>query len=408
MLTKSTVFEAKNARAVSILKSWLREVGISYRVSFTPNCDLLVTSSEGVKKEVQITAGDSGTAPEGAVVLQAGVLTGRRIQAAMEAFAAFQRTLGYEAKTPVDRGQLPDKKLDYKDNFEAVAMRHTELRRSPNPTAKELSQYDVVLKKATWNFLRLNTQLCQDHVHSFEDLFTYAQTWLVVYLGYYQVPAEQDKESNNEKKLYAYLWQRFGEFRSLLNKKRRNVLAGMDTASIGQFNEPYRYNCGQGEGKYFGYLDRKGSSESGLESDDTDESYVARHNELDLRSPNTRRTSAAANLEARLAALPHDEMMETLKTAMENDRLHIDASREARKRLAEHIHGCALCTHLSPPGLEEDEDVPKVDPRERLHALGRLRSSLKGTIKPNDARARYEALNEKESAPALEEDEDSA
>lgn len=369
MTRKQTVYEPKNARAISILKTWLREVGISYRVSVTPTCDLLVTTQDGKRVEVQVNAGESAAPPEGAVVLHGAVLTGRRIQDALDHFLAFQVALGYPGTTPVHRGELPEKKLSYIDNFEDVAMRHTEFRRSTNPTTEELAKYTAVIKKAAWNFLRLNQELCHDHVLGIEDLFSYTQIWLTIYLTYYQVPVEQALDANNEKKLYSYLTQRFSEFKHLLWKKARNILPNLDVASVGRgASVPVGWETetqvGQG-----GQRDSAKSfvAKNVDESEEIDEAYVERHCELDLRTPNTRRTSATAKLEESLAALPHDRMMELLQEAMENTRLHADAQKEARKRLARHMHTCALCAHLSPPGLENDEDDSSPGLEEQEH-----------------------------------------
>jgi len=365
-MRKATVFEAKNSRAVSILKAWCRAVGISYRVSAVAGVDLSVVAADGSAVLVQVQAADSETAPSSAVVLPASVITGRKIRDSFALFEGFQTTLGYEPKTPVDRGALPESKLSYHDHFEDVAFRHSELHRCPNPDPEHLARYETTAKKATHNFLNLNKRLCEDNMLDFDDLFAvYASMWTVVYIGYYEVPAEQDIADNNERKLYTYLWQRFGELRELLYKKGRSTLVTLDTASIGQHGRPTSWNSslnrntadaleGSGGGHTTAKVDHWYARED-AEEDEQDEDYISRHCELDLRTPNTRRASATRLLENSLTALGHDQMIVTLQAAIENDRIHPDARKEATRRLADHQQGCSACVHLSVPALEEDE-----------------------------------------------------
>lgn len=350
---KVTVFEAKNSRAVSLLKSWLRAVEIGFRVGSGP-VDLLVTARDGTKTEIQVDAGDSKPAPEGCIVIEASTLTGRHIKGALDAFVILQARLGYAPKMPVDRGALPTQKLSYIDAFEDVALRHTELRRAPNPSSAEITKYEPVMKKATWNFLRTNSRLCQDHMLEFDELFgTYARCFTINYLAWYLVPEEMDKECNNERKLYAYLWQRFGELRSLLNKKARSTLVTLDVAAIGRRGQTYDY-CDK----------TTWVADEEEQEDEVDEAYVARHCELDIKNPHTRRASAIRLLDVKLAKLDHNSMIELLQSAAENDRIHPDAQREAAARLQKHAATCPDCIHLSQNesfGIEEDEEFGAVD-----------------------------------------------
>lgn len=349
---KATVFEAKNCRAVSLLKSWLRASGIGFRVG-EGAVDLLVTAKNGERVSVQIHAADSSPTPEGCTVIEASTLTGRNIQGALDAFCEFQKTLGYEAKCPVNRGDLPTQKLSYVDSFEDVALRHTELRRAPNPTTEDLMKWEPVMKKATWNFIRANGQLLQDHMLEFDELFgTYARCYTVNYLAWYMVPEDKATDSNNERKLYVYLWQRFSELRSLLRKKGRSTLVGLDIAAIGRGGATYDYSDRT-------YWSTSSSDDIEQEEEKVDEAYLTRHRELDTRNPNARRASAINLLTVKLAKLDHGAMVEILKEASENYRIHPDAQREAAKRLAEHASSCPDCMQSSEytgAAIQEDEE----------------------------------------------------
>jgi hypothetical protein len=337
-MRKAKVFEAKNSRAVSLMKSWLRASGISFTTGAEPGVDLAVLDAAGRPVALQINCGESPPAAPGTVMVAGSVLTGRHLRDGLAFFTDFVAGLGYTPKTPVDRGELPEQKLSVVDDFEAVAMRHSELRRCPNPSTAQMKRYEPVLKKATWNFLRVNSRLCADNMLEFGDLFSYAQAWTINYLGLYEVPPEQDTANNNEKKLYYFLWQRYNEFRLLLLKKGRNIFPELDTASVAQHDRPYDHN----NLASWNWADEQEEA--------VDEGYIARRRQLDVRTPNIRRASATRLLEQELGALPHDKLVTTLTEAVQNDRIHPDARREAARRLTEHCESCETCSG----GFSED------------------------------------------------------
>lgn len=357
-MRKTKVFEAKNARAVSLLKSWLRAVEVSYQVPVRTGAkvaevDLIVTSQDGRAVQVQVNSGDSPAASPATTVLDGTVLTGRNIQAARDLFSGFLGSLGYEARSPVDRGALPDGKLDYHDRFEDVSMRHADLHRVPNPSENELLRYEAVMKKAAWTFLRSQGRFCDEHMFEFGDLYTYAMVWTTIYIGYYEVPEHEVTASNNEKKLYSFLSQRFDELRAIGDKKGKNIFATLDVAFLGMHGQVYEWG------------DKSCWDGNVMRTEERpDDEYVARHNELDLRTPNTRRVSATHVLESKLRALPHDEMINVLKETAKNERLHPDATAEAARRLADHQHGCTACVYLDEmsPTVTPDDQAPGIDP----------------------------------------------
>jgi hypothetical protein len=359
MRKQPKVIEPKNARAVSLLKSWLRQLGISYEIGVSAGVDLVVGAKDGQRIQVQVSCGESVSCPVGAVVIQGGVLTGRDIQAGLDLFSTFVSSLGYEPQPPVNRGELPEKKLNYVENFEDVTMRHTELRRCPNPSAGQMEQYADVMKKATYSFLRSFHRFCRENSLEFDDLYTYAQVWTVIYLGYYEVPMHAITENNNQKKLYKYLSQRFLEFFSVTEKKAKNIF-GASHARDGTF-----WDRPGGDGK-----DRTVFNEINcllgpyrIIDEIVDDQYVARHCRLDVRTPNTRRSSATAVLEEELSMLPHDILVEKLQEAADNVHIHPDAQREAVRRLDEHRASCLDCgpSDLHVAGqVRENEDVAGV------------------------------------------------
>jgi hypothetical protein len=350
-----TVFEAKNARAVSLVKSWLKAVGIGFESGVEIGVDIVAQLADGGSRGLQVDCGESAPAPEGTVILQGAAFTGRKIADAYLAFEALQRALGYNPKVAVDRGPVPETKLSYHENFEDVAFRHSELRRSPNPSTEDLTKYDACLKKATWNFIRMNQVLVCDNMLEFGDLFTYAQVWTINYLTYYQVPAEQDTHSNNERKLYSYVWQRYGELRGLLMKTAKNQFVDAETVAISmsdmcltagwEHDQPMRKTNAR-EAVASSVWSVSQSEDSGQETGSG--------------SKAGRKRTAEETLVKKLAEMPHDRMVEVLTEAVENDRIHPDARREARNRLRSHSQTCPSCS-LGNQILEVDEETSSVD-----------------------------------------------
>jgi hypothetical protein len=128
---------------------------------------------------------------------------------------------------PTDRGPTPTTKARFKDEFEFVAFRHMEFRRTSNPTSLQLKAYEPIIVATSANFFRKSKNLCMDHMMDIDDLKTYATMWTVNYIGLYELPP--DTGDQNFKLLRTYLSQRFNELRGLLWKKGRNILVSLIT-----------------------------------------------------------------------------------------------------------------------------------------------------------------------------------
>jgi hypothetical protein len=94
-----------------------------------------------------------------------------------------------------------------------------------------------VVSKAVNRFLYINTKICRRHGLEFEDLKTYAQIWTCNYLGLYKVA--NPTNNDNERKLYAHLCQRFGNFVEVLLKKERSCIPDPQTTSVALLGKPY-------------------------------------------------------------------------------------------------------------------------------------------------------------------------
>jgi hypothetical protein len=86
-----------------------------------------------------------------------------------------------------------------------------------------------------------------------------------------------------------------------------------------------------------------------------DYDYVARNCELDLSSATSRHRTANERLGQLLGQLPHDLLVEKLKTVQDNLRFDSATRREAKRRLAMHVGECRACTREANETPEEKE-----------------------------------------------------
>lgn len=362
----SYVKEPKNAKAVLQVSNWLKAAGIKPGPSSIEGCDLAVKRlGERGELHIKIAAGadDPRPAADHLFVL-ASELTHRSKAVALTAFHGITQAAGYGKPETLSRGPDPIKKLSFEDNFELVAMRHKEFRKVPNPSAEELKQYEKVVNKAVSRFLYINTKICKRHGIDFDDLRTYAQIWTCNFLGLYKVA--KPTNNDNERKLYAHLCQRFGNFVEVLLKKERSCIPDSQTASVAIFGRPYeggRIGTGrrvwhqEHEADMHEALEAELDAEvnvdleglEGLTYDGMDQELAALTDdaaeEAEERQVNDlkRRKEAQATLKAEFSKLTHERLLFLLEEAANNGALCPDARSEARKQLRLHRESCASC-----------------------------------------------------------------
>lgn len=325
------------------IKSWLGAVGIPAHVDRL-NKTLHVTDSAGncVVIETDLHGHSS------AICVNPKDYTSRNLQRGLDAFRGLQVALGYEPKLPVDRGPAFEGKAHYSNNFELVAMRHTDFRRCPNPPPGKLESYGTVIETASRKFFRTNSVKCQDNLLGIGDLRTYAQLWTCEYITLMEDPTLDQRE--NERYLYKFLSQRFTEFRKVLDKKNRNVLPMLDDAFISLHGRTYDYA-------------NKASWYAADAEEDPSEVVADEQDEEQPEGP---------TLDEQLSAMGHDQMVAALKAAVENDRIHLDARREASKRLQAHAMKCDDCSGVDFPRAHGDDGIvgasPIVDENGRVFA----------------------------------------
>lgn len=348
---KNYTIQAPNATAVTILRTWLKSVGIPVRTSKAPGFDLTVTNILDEALEVQVTRRKDETLLGPGIQVLAGDFTGKKTSVALAAFHRITDEAGYDRTQPVNRGAEPalnekgnPRKLHYKDEEFLVAIRHTEFRRAPNPEANRWLKYKATMEKTANGFLRQNFELCARFGLTADDVMQYARCYVVNFCSRYEIPEEETTFFDNERKCFSYLRQRFNsDLRAILLKKQRSTMPDAETVSIG----------------LFGKTDADPEVSPDTVEEDTDFDYIAKHCELDISSPVARRTSAASKLTELLQQLPHDQRIELLRAASANTSFDTVTRREAMRQLRLHIAGCESCA--SDTGVEEDKDLAGTD-----------------------------------------------
>lgn len=353
---------AKNARALIQVSAWLKAVGIEVKPSEAPGCDLAVTHKAGNQVDVAVvTSYDHVPLFGDGLVVLANELTSQHTATAHRAFHMITVAAGYGTPNPVaGRGAEPSRKLRYDDNFELVSMRHREFRRVPNPEAKDITAYNKVVYKAIKRFMGINAVICRRNGVEFEDLRSYARVWTCNYLGLFKVA--NPTENDNERKLYAYLNQRFTEMAGMLVKKERNCVPDLQAAHIARFGTTFEaINRKQGLGTYLetsAEMSFEDHAEALLDEEVAEEIEVAAFQdgyeglmipEVDAQekekkiSDNKRRKLAAAALKTKLASMPHEDLLALLGSTSTNAYVHPDARKEAVRQLRLHKEDCSVC-----------------------------------------------------------------
>lgn len=343
----------KNFRALNVLKSWLRANQIPFSGA-KDDADLVVSGKTG-DVPVRVLA-ENASQLDGAIDIVATDLMHRNRDVALKSYHVLTEAAGFGSPMPFDRGEEPEQKPLSTDDEFLVGIRHTEVRRSPNPDPAKFAEYDKVLHKAVWTFYNVNRDFCRRIGYSVEDLMSYAQTMLISFCA--RTEDESLPRSENEKTLYVYLRQRFAEIYKIMTQKDRSMTPDADTVSIALLNKSYRadMNLGfeyendprdvEGDELMVRMLGSKGSEPSDAE-------YRNRKRQLDCSSPTKRKSSASKMLRARLEAMPHDDMVELLTTSTKNILIAPDARREAGKQLKKHNAACTICKPLE---IEIDEE----------------------------------------------------
>jgi len=223
--TKTYAIPPKNLRAVNLLQGWFSAIGISVRPG--QRTDLEVANANGGYDGVVVSM-EGASAPAGChYSIDARVITGRRVDHAMEAFRGLCERLGWKnLPPPVDRGKIPQKRVAAKDDFDLRVLRHRDFHRVPNPAPHRLESYKKMMEYELVTFVYRNQDLCRNIGFDVDDLRTYAQVWVSIFIGRDEIKAEEgrDTHAENQKKARSYVRQRLFEMSELIRRKRDQAI----------------------------------------------------------------------------------------------------------------------------------------------------------------------------------------
>lgn len=126
---------------------------------------------------------------------------------------------GYGKPLPFDRGEKPDERINYNDNFEDVYLRHSLFRRVPDATPEQMEPYMATLKSCARKSLFKWQSSFRAMGFGEEDLINIGQIYLMSFIHFY---ATSEDINENKKLLVAFLKQRFGEAAKIIFKKALN------------------------------------------------------------------------------------------------------------------------------------------------------------------------------------------
>jgi hypothetical protein len=138
----------------------------------------------------------------------------------LAALHSITEAAGYGSPIPVDRGEAPTSRINYKEHFEQVYLRHSVFRRSPNPKdLQALDKYNKTIEGTANRAYKRYHWILQPMGFGAEDLVSIGKVHTIAFIHYY---AAAINNVDNIKLLTEYLKQRFSELAHLCHKKAAN------------------------------------------------------------------------------------------------------------------------------------------------------------------------------------------
>lgn len=215
----------KQKNAVSLMYSWLRNSGVSFKM--VQGCDhhFEIQSKSG-NKNIRIGFGKDDcyqVDPE-------ALMTNKR-QIGVKEYKKMCESLDIPFVSPF-RGSETDlvscsrgtdgvaERIDYR------FMRHMDFRNCADPDPKELREYEGVMK-TTLSKLWFSTSFRMQRLgYEKEDIFQYGYVWLCIFLNKY-IDRDMDHKANC-KLLVSYLKQRFFEASKLIQRSEKSQTPNME------------------------------------------------------------------------------------------------------------------------------------------------------------------------------------
>jgi hypothetical protein len=163
--------------------------------------------------------------------------------------------------------------------------------------------------------------------------------WAAIYIGLYEKRPERVPDEN-KRLLASHLRQKFIEFVGTLYKKQKDCIPDREVG-IGFSLSDASVSMGRPFDLPARSLGAVTDTRPQVGAANADLSYRRRHAKLRTGSDAERRRDAKRLLEEGLASLSHDELVETLKDAVSNERFCPDAKTQARKLLKK-VEACSV------------------------------------------------------------------
>jgi hypothetical protein len=371
-------------RALAMLATCLDAAHIPYLPAMEAGRDLVVEVADGGSVDVTLVFGPPeivvGTRSDMVVIDGRSVLVSREdrrisvpaqdvvsLDSAIATAAFHQVTAAAGRGTPsvIDRGHCPTRvtyagavtERLYREHDDLVVFRHRLFRRVPNPPPEIYARFDGVIRGTCRKFARSNERIMRYIGWDQDDLKSYAQVWTAIFWATARI-LDPARENENEALLYGYLRQRFVELHQQLEGRRlQNALPDRETAAIGTDVVVVRtYKSG---------TERIGAAEDRewtaiRENEPIDEesanamrNYAATHAEIDVSTVKRRRESASLLLRRLLGEMPHDRMVEALRTTADSTAFCPDTRQEAVQQLRKHAASCPTCATGASPASDE-------------------------------------------------------
>jgi hypothetical protein len=318
-----------NQRAVALLRSWLRNNGIPFAEGLTAPTDLVVGVPPAVKC-VHVTMGLKDTKPRleepPGLNLDGNLICFGRQSEAIDEFWRLLAAIGIqEPLMPFERGHdIDNRRVNReRDGEDLIIFRHNTFARAPNPTPDQILVYQNVVGMATKVYWKRNRWLLKRLGFEYDEVLTYAWVWATSYIAHYETPPPEG--DTNQKLVHSFLKQRFYE---LWVRMRRQLT---------ELNRPAE-DIAIALGKPFisvGGVKKKSGQVSAL---GVSGDYM--HEGLQMPAS----VEADLELEERLAKLPHDRLVSTLKAAHKAVTALDKETREvAAEHLKRHSQDCSYC-----------------------------------------------------------------
>jgi len=240
--------------------------------------------------------------------------------------------------------QSPDKKkrVSYKDDFELVTLRHSELGRAI-ASCKErgidlnvkLSGYKKTIQRTTnWFWAQMKYQpVLSRNGYLQADLLSFGLAWGTIYIGLYEkgsVISDQDPGSENQKLITEHIKQKCIEFIGTLYKKQKCVLPEKDVGASFSLSN-FSVILGRPIDLPARPVGAGTTNTADVVVGGGDDAYRRRHNRLSMSNDEARRRDAKRILEEMLAGRNHNEIVELMETTSQNESLCPDTRMMASK-----------------------------------------------------------------------------